>query len=368
MAKGNLFQGMARGKVGDVVFYRMNGVQMSRIRNRAPKNPRSNEQLYQRAIIASVMKSYSAGKEIFDHSFQGFTVGEGCMRRFNSVNAHILRSQIVQDVNEERAADKCVGRVVGPGSVTCTPIIGMQISEGTLNNPLFQFVKKTGSSLVNAMTLKINADAAGDTETTTVEALFKELGVNPGDIFTFCMMVTSEETIVYATPDINEDNGFQFETKFEWIRLIVKDTIPSTPVKTTTLREIFNFEKGNEMASIDPLATLTSSFQEFIAAKETYDISTLGCIRSRMDVDLRSTEYMYNVGTRSWGIASLYLLRAWQFMVQKIGQSELILEGGDTSDSIKPLNAENEFIAPTAVNENPVPTPARHKGTRNNSH
>lgn len=368
MAKGNLFQGMARGKVGDVVFYRMNGVQMSRIRNRAPKNPRSNEQLYQRAIIASVMKAYSAGKEIFDHSFQGYTVGEGCMRRFNSVNARILRSQVVEDVNDAGIMpSECIGRVVGPSSISCTPIINMQISEGTLNNPLFQFVKR-GQGNNFYMQLQINAKAAGDTETTTVKALFDELGINPGDIFTFCMMVVSETTVVYTTPDTTDDEGKQYDTRFEWIRLIVKDTIPTTPVGTTTLREIFNFEKGNEMANIDPLITLTASNTEFISANNGYTIATLGCIRSRLDVDLRSTEYMHCVGNGSWGIVSIYLLKAWQFMVQKIGTSELILEGGDTSTSIKPLDADNEVIVPTAVNENPTPTPARHKGTRNNSH
>lgn len=368
MAKGNLFQGMARGKVGDVVFYRMNGVQMSRIRNRAPKNPRSNEQLYQRAIIASVMKAYSAGKEIFDHSFQGFTVGEGCMRRFNSVNAHILRSQVVQDVNNtEVVPSECVGRVVGPGSICCTPIINLQISEGTLYNPLFRFVQGSPGPDYY-MKLEINAKAAGETETTTVSTLFNDLGINPGDIFTFCMMVVNKSTIVYRAPGANDGYSDQYETRFEWIRLIVKDTIPTTPVGTTTLREIFNFEKGNEMASIDPLVTLTSSNEEFIAARTGWTIATLGCIRSRMDVDLRSTEYMYCVDNGAWGIVSAYLMKAWQFMVQKIGQSELILEGGDTSDSIKPLDADNEVIVPTAVNENPVPTPARHKGTRNNSH
>ena len=74
MAKGNLFQGMGRGKVGDVVFSRLNGEQISRVRNRHPKNPRSNSQLFQRAIMATVMQAYSAGKAIFDHSFEGYAV------------------------------------------------------------------------------------------------------------------------------------------------------------------------------------------------------------------------------------------------------------------------------------------------------
>ena len=75
MSKGNLFQGMARGSVGDVTFTRVNGQQVARVRNRKPKNPRTNKQLYQRAIMATVMRAYSAGRAIFDHSFEGVKFG-----------------------------------------------------------------------------------------------------------------------------------------------------------------------------------------------------------------------------------------------------------------------------------------------------
>ena len=91
MAKGNLFQGMGRGKVGDVVFSRLNGQQIARVRNRNPKNPRTNAQLYQRAIMATVMQAYSAGIAIFDHSFQGKEVGAQNQRRFMALNAKLLR-------------------------------------------------------------------------------------------------------------------------------------------------------------------------------------------------------------------------------------------------------------------------------------
>ena len=87
MAKGNMLQGMARGKVGDVVFSRLGGEQIARVRNRHPKNPRTNAQLYQRAIMATVMQAYSAGKVIFDHAFQGREIGAGIQRRFMALNA-----------------------------------------------------------------------------------------------------------------------------------------------------------------------------------------------------------------------------------------------------------------------------------------
>jgi hypothetical protein len=94
MAKGNLFQGMARGAVGDVVFSRLNGQQVSRVRNRQPANPQTNAQLYQRAIMATVMQAYSFGKKIFDHSFEGKKKGSECQNAFLSLNSLKLRSAI----------------------------------------------------------------------------------------------------------------------------------------------------------------------------------------------------------------------------------------------------------------------------------
>ena len=60
---------MGRGKLGDIVLTRIDGQQIARPRNRQPKNPRTNKQLYQRAVMATVMQAYSAGIKIFDHSF-----------------------------------------------------------------------------------------------------------------------------------------------------------------------------------------------------------------------------------------------------------------------------------------------------------
>lgn len=71
MSKGNPFLGMARGKVGDVVMYRLNGEQVMRTRNRHPRNPNTNAQIIQRAVMADVQRVYSLGYQLFNHAFQG---------------------------------------------------------------------------------------------------------------------------------------------------------------------------------------------------------------------------------------------------------------------------------------------------------
>lgn len=93
MAKDNLFLGMARGKVGDVVFSRLNGVQVSRARNRAPHNPQSPAQMVQRIIMSSVGKAYSFMQGICNHSFEGFETGQQSQRKFMEVNVGILRDK-----------------------------------------------------------------------------------------------------------------------------------------------------------------------------------------------------------------------------------------------------------------------------------
>ena len=115
MAKGNILLGMGRGKLGDIVLTRIDGQQIARPRNRQPKNPRTNKQLYQRAVMATVMQAYSAGIKIFDHSFEGKAVGAACQRYFMKLNAKKLRAQIAADIDGDVAEASQIGHVIAPG-------------------------------------------------------------------------------------------------------------------------------------------------------------------------------------------------------------------------------------------------------------
>lgn len=94
MAKDNLFLGTARGSVGDVVFSRLNGVQIARVRNRAPHNPQSPAQMVQRIIMSSVGKAYSFMQAICNHSFEGFETGQLSQRKFMEVNVGLMRDRV----------------------------------------------------------------------------------------------------------------------------------------------------------------------------------------------------------------------------------------------------------------------------------
>lgn len=367
---------MGRGKIGDVVFYRMNGVQMGRVRNRTPKNPRSVEQLYQRAVIASVMKAYSQGKEIFDHAFQGYTVGEGCMRRFNSLNARILRAALFDDIDGKKPVATQRGRFVAPRSVTCTPIIGLQVSEGTLTNTLF-LPRYTGS-LVEYYT--------PNSEASSIAQYLEGVGVSAGDIFTFVYFYADMDYVVFQNPWSDDPLASQYQTKFGWLRLIVKDNInESLVLGTGTYGDVFQIETGGEFPIHFGTATPFNKNTRFPIelGTGTYG-AVMACIRSRNDVDLRSTEYMLPFNSDDFGIASAYLLDAWQDDVLKIGESELILEGGaggsgvsgeasgddgggPSSTPVGGRSAEESVIVNSPENMRGTRRTARHRGTTNES-
>lgn len=131
MAKGNLILGMGRGSIGDVTLYRSNGTQVSRARNRAPKNPQTRQQTAQRIIMRTTVRAYSVLKELCDHSFQGLGYGAPNMNRFNSVNADFLRQQAI-----DYAADPT--KYSGDYYDYQTPRIGYNaliVSEGSLVAP-----------------------------------------------------------------------------------------------------------------------------------------------------------------------------------------------------------------------------------------
>lgn len=95
MAKGNIILGQMRGSIGDIVFYRGNGEQLSRSRNRRPANPRTDSQLITRIILKTCSTAYS--KLMYDYAnqtFQGAKIGAENQRKFMSANTKIIRDYI----------------------------------------------------------------------------------------------------------------------------------------------------------------------------------------------------------------------------------------------------------------------------------
>lgn len=327
MAKGNLFQGMGRGKVGDVVFSRLNGEQVSRVRNRHPKNPQTNKQLVQRAIMATVMSAYSAGREIFDHSFQGYSVGAGCQRRFLSLNANALRTQLASEW-DTAAAEESLAKVTAPKIQTPIPNQYV-ISEGSLTQDLFTM------SIANRVP---TWQMPEPNENETIAQYASRVGLNAGDIYTFVVIATKQEAddVLYKTYGIaSVEYDTIFRGSFAWVRLIAKNLASaSATASTAKITDLFDLEFGGIASDenltnfpiVDPIGggDVIPAFVDIASQGHA-----MGLIKSRRDADLRSNTTMIVANPAEFGLYWNDLLTAWKAGTTQIGASDLILEGGD---------------------------------------
>lgn len=91
MAIGNLFLGTARKTIGDIVMYRRNGEQMSRVRVRKVANPRTEAQALQRNYMAPVTKFYAPLADVLERSWEGLN-RQKSLGAFLKTNAELARS------------------------------------------------------------------------------------------------------------------------------------------------------------------------------------------------------------------------------------------------------------------------------------
>lgn len=70
MAKGNMLQGQARGKVGDLVFSVLKGQQVSKVYNAKPSNPKTTSQMAQRVKLGAAVGFYKRNKPFFKFAFK----------------------------------------------------------------------------------------------------------------------------------------------------------------------------------------------------------------------------------------------------------------------------------------------------------
>lgn len=323
MAKGNLFQGMGRGKIGDVVFSRLNGQQVSRVRNRNPKNPRSNAQLYQRAIMATIMQAYSAGKKIFDHSFQGVAVGANNMAVFMRENLKILRQQIAYEISSEMLAENMQANTVWPGATQ--PVANAYlISKGNYKQKAFIETRPGGGIYYTLPEPETNEK---------VNEYAVRVGLLADDYYTFCLFLEGTNELFHAFEGLEDPAGIGYDCRFGYVRLHVKSNVASIEDAIATKSQLFDVDAS---MNIDE-TFMTENVAEGISMSDLdvtgRGVGSIGLIRSRKDRDLRSTSYMYcptkaQQETNDFGIKAIYINEAWQRGTESLGNSDLILEGG----------------------------------------
>lgn len=323
MAKNNMFLGFAKGSVGDVVFYRSQGKQISRARNRNPNNPRSPRQLVQRAVMASISRLYSLGRIIFDHAWQGEKVGIGSQQGFLRDNLPLLKSLVVSEINAGQAPDTSSARISAPRISVAVPFNGMKISNGDYSQQFFTRITQN-----NLSSWMAPAPAQGQ----TIAEYAAANGLVPGDIYTFLGIacgIMSDGNIMYDISQPDEDFTEYhrvYRSRLTYCQLKVKADIASMTDAisgSTRYSVLFDLYQGTS----DLTNTAISDEISLTTLDDVYPAGVLGVIRSRQDTGVRSLSYAYFSGSDTFGLTPDVLLDAWRQESQSLAGSELILEG-----------------------------------------
>lgn len=316
---------LIKGKVGGVVFYKItdsNSKDKQGLRTYVGqvRNPNTAKQQYQRAFLKTVSQMYAQGKVIFNHSFQGKEPGGQCAREFRKLNVNALRAQAISDFNRGLRPTEYNSFVCAKGSNSAVPNEYI-ISKGTYDQNFFSWdqTSKSFETPEAAANAKVSEYAAAN-------------GLVSGDIYTFVALIV--DTTVVAGGDGQTPYETNYKSTFLYSRFRVKAELSTTDA-ITNLGQIFEQLPSSlpniSLNAIVPGNPLTASD---VFAGDVPNLGAIGCIRSREDQDLRSDSTMHllpqtGIGAPGFGIISAFVYKYWGDDVPGIGDSELLLEGGN---------------------------------------
>lgn len=162
MAQSKSFFGLRRGSTKSLTFSVYNGKQVTKDRVTEVKNPRSNMQMSQRAVMATVQKAYSLMKDICNHSFEGVPYGQKTMNAFISENINMIRKNI-PSINLSKWKGKAVmnSYLISRGSLPSVPYIieGNQIHFVAKPDTVGKFFDLFGATQIGDMVTTCIIDA-----------------------------------------------------------------------------------------------------------------------------------------------------------------------------------------------------------------
>lgn len=261
--------GRAAKKLGNMVFYTMNGKTYARARVEQVKNPKTAKQMAQRVIFTTAVRSRDALKSIVDHSFENKKYGSESLNYFMKRNLEILRARAAAD-------NGLTGSFNVPYGITmqANPLL---ISQGTIPSMSYAFED-------DGIAIKLGT-AEG---TITIGNL---LAANP------TLRKGDQITVLLLIPTANYEATTASGEGVTATRLIkMRITIPANIADDAVFYESVNgfgsllIVEGDENFSLN-----TENRKLYFLGSDNDEIGLCGCIiisRPEGNKWLRSTEYM----------------------------------------------------------------------------
>lgn len=223
MAKGNPLLGQLRGSVGDVVFSRFGGQQVSRARNRNPKNPQSLAQMIQRAKLGSAVAFFSRGQQnLFKFAFESKRANESDYNAF-------MRYNINRVVPNTKAAVLRGNTIVGKFMMT----------QGTLPHLKIHWSESISIARLDLTGFASSLTAATLTVGDISKAIISQYGLQDGDIITKVLIMSSHDLVIDTESALEEGTYVNTNDVPSWTIKQFRLDSASTAL-ASTLSDIFN--------------------------------------------------------------------------------------------------------------------------------
>lgn len=280
MSKGNMFINKAAGKVGNLVLYKRNGEQVMRAYQSKVKNPRTLEQVMQRAKFANAVKFYKrAVKNFFPFAFEDQRANESAFNAFMRHNI-ALSPFLTRPMVDEGKFPAVGSWMLTQGSLN-QPFASIRLARDEQNHP----VDRMRINLLDGM--KLEKKTIGEFS----EQLEEHGGFEEGDILTFVFIATDATDGSTATlTELASDPSLRYPA---WcICQFILDKTSTKPLTEWSYVGIPNF--AMEIGT-------GGSYLEF-SADEFDGMFACAMLISRKTVDnklLTSTSYLS--GSVEWG-------------------------------------------------------------------
>lgn len=246
MAKGNMFIGNGSGKVGNLVVATRAGEQITRVYQPRVANPKSYQQMLQRAKFANAVKFYKkAVQNFFKFAFEDKKKAESDYNAFMRHN--VMNSTLLVKPNVDDAYFPALGR--------------WQMSSGSLPNP-FDIESDGGYGFSFFNDGFDDAANIGQISSTLIGQ-----GFNTGDIITFVLITSPVNSLDFDLSNLYDSGLKQPEWLIVQFVVDTKDNRSLSQANYVGARYggLSGFE-GNSLVVVDGTIQWDGNFEHLMAA------------------------------------------------------------------------------------------------------
>lgn len=299
MATKNLLLGTAKGKLGDIVFTRRNGKQVTRVRV-TPKNPQSEAQCRQRMAFATISNASHYMKSIVDHSFEGVPVGATSLQHFMKLNMPMVRAKaLVTDADWQSGAAEFPNEFLIKGAKGVAEL-PWRISQGSLDYKSYALGLTGKDVLIKDAEMPVTQI----TDATSYANALATIGLAPGEQLS--VILVSTDYNVEATYSAPNGDAMNRTTYVGLARIIFKNanavdfSQPFSLIENNQFNtNVVNYERTADWIGNVSVAQAGADLQLVFGLPDANALVMCAVVRSRL---------AYN----GWQYSSAQLIGTWQ--------------------------------------------------------